>query len=55
MDEALEALEKDNDYLKAGDVFPAELIDNFIKVKKAECAGINKIPHPAEFDLYYNV
>ena len=55
LDEALEALEKDNDYLKAGDVFPAELIDNFIKVKKAECAGINKIPHPAEFDLYYNV
>ena len=55
LDEALDALAKDNDYLKAGDVFPAELIDNFIKVKKAECAGINKIPHPAEFDLYYNV
>ena len=55
LEEALDALEKDNDYLKAGDVFPPELIDNFIKVKRAECAGINKIPHPAEFDLYYNV
>ena len=55
LEEALNALEKDNDYLKAGDVFPSELIDNFIKTKRAECAGISKIPHPAEFDLYYNV
>ena len=55
LEEALNALEKDNEYLLAGDVFPKELIDNFIKVKREECAGINKIPHPAEFDLYYNV
>ncbi|MCR5847331.1 MAG: type I glutamate--ammonia ligase [Lachnospiraceae bacterium] len=55
LDEALDALEKDNDYLKVADVFPGELIENYIKVKRAECSNINKIPHPAEFDLYYNV
>ena len=53
--EALDALEKDNDYLTAGGVFPRELIDNFIKAKRAECSEMSKIPHPAEFDKYYNL
>lgn len=53
--EALDALEADNEYLLKGDVFPKELIENFIKGKRAECAKMNAIPHPAEFDLYYNI
>ena len=53
--EALDALEADNDYLTAGGVFPKELIANFIKNKRAECAEMSKIPHPAEFDRYYNL
>ncbi len=53
--EALDALEKDNDYLTAGGVFPKELIANFIKTKRAECSEMSKIPHPAEFDKYYNL
>lgn len=53
--EALDALEKDNDYLTAGGVFPKELIANFIKSKRAEVSEMNKIPHPAEFDKYYNL
>ena len=53
--EALDALEKDNDYLTAGGVFPKELIENFIKAKRAEVSEMNKIPHPAEFDKYYNL
>ena len=32
-----------------------ELIDNFIKTKRAECSEMSKIPHPAEFDKYYNL
>ena len=51
----LDALEKDNDYLTAGGVFPKELIANFIKSKRAECAELSKIPTPAEFDKYYNL
>lgn len=55
LEQALDALEQDHDYLLEGGVFPIELIDNLVKTKRAECAELNKIPHPAEFDRYYNV
>jgi len=55
LSEALDALEADHDYLTAGGVFPEELLKNFIKTKRAECAEMAKIPHPAEFDRYYNL
>ncbi len=55
LDEALNALEADNEYLTAGGVFPEELIKSFIKAKRAECREMSKIPHPAEFDRYYNL
>ena len=55
LDEALVALENDHDYLTAGGVFPEELIKNFIASKKEECRQLSAIPHPAEFDKYYNM
>ena len=55
LEEALDELEKDHDYLTAGGVFPEELIKNFIKSKRNECSEMSKIPHPAEFDKYYNL
>ncbi len=55
LEEALDALEVDNDYLTAGGVFPIELINNFIKSKREDCRELSKIPHPAEFDKYYNL
>ena len=55
LEDALDALEADHDYLTAGGVFPEELLKNFIKGKRAECAELSKIPHPAEFDNYYNL
>jgi len=55
LDEALVALENDYEYLTAGGVFPEELLKNFIEAKKAECRELAKIPHPAEFDKYYNL
>ena len=36
-------------------VFPEELIANFIKTKREECRQLAAIPHPAEFDRYYNL
>ena len=54
LEQALDALEKDHAYLTESGVFPEELIDNLIKTKRKECSDISKIPHPAEFDLYYN-
>ena len=55
LNEALDALEADNDYLTAGGVFPKELLANFIKAKREECRQMAAIPHPAEFDKYYNM
>ena len=53
--EALDALEADHDYLTEGGVFPIELINSFIKSKREECRTMAAIPHPAEFEKYYNL
>ena len=55
LEDALDALEADHAYLTKGGVFPEELIKNFIKTKRAECAELAKIPHPAEFEKYFNL
>ncbi len=55
LEQALDALEADHDYLTAGGVFPEELIRSFIAAKRTECRQIAAIPHPAEFERYYNL
>lgn len=55
LEEALDALEADHGYLTAGGVFPEVLLKNFIKTKRAEVRELAKIPHPAEFEKYYNL
>ena len=55
LEQALDALEADHDYLTAGGVFPEALIKNFIANKRTECSNLSKIPHPAEFDKYFNL
>ena len=55
LEEALDALEADHDYLTAGGVFPQELLNNWIASKRAECRQMSAIPHPVEFEKYYNL
>lgn len=55
LDEALDALEKDHDFLLAGGVFPQALIDIWIANKRQEAHRVNDIPHPMEFELYYDL
>ena len=55
LEDALDALEQDHDYLTAGGVFPEALLKNFIAAKREECRQLAAIPHPAEFDKYYNL
>ena len=55
LEDALNALAADHNYLTAGGVFPEELISNFINTKREECRQMAAIPHPAEFDKYYNL
>lgn len=55
LDAALDALERDHAYLTAGGVFPEQLLKTLIKRKRQECFELSKIPHPAEFERYYNL
>lgn len=55
LEDALDALEADHDYLTAGGVFPEHLLKNYIARKRQECLDMSKIPHPAEFDKYFNL
>ncbi len=55
LDEALKALEKDHDFLLAGNVFSTELIETWIKWKmEKEFNIVSQHPHPYEFKLYFN-
>lgn len=54
--EALDALERDNEYLQAGGVFPIDLIETWIDYKRSnEILPIQLRPHPYEFNLYYDI
>ncbi len=56
LEEALDALEADHDFLLKGGVFNEQLIKTWIKQKyEKECKKISLIPHPAEFALYYDL
>lgn len=52
--EAIEHLDKDREFLKAGNVFTDNQIDAYISLKNEEVEDINKHPNPAEFIKYYN-
>ena len=51
--EALESLDGDRDFLKAGGVFDDDQIDAYIELKMEEVHRLHMHPHPVEFDMYY--
>ncbi len=53
--EALDALERDHEYLTKAGVFPERLIEIWLEKKRAELKKINGIPHPVEFKLYFDL
>jgi glutamine synthetase len=53
--EALENLNTDRAFLKAGDVFDDDFIDGWIDLKMQEVKRIDMTPHPAEYEMYYSV
>jgi glutamine synthetase len=55
LEEATAALEADHDYLTAGGVFPERLLNQLIEKNKKAAAKINKLPHPMEYALYYDL
>jgi len=55
LEDALAALREDHEYLLAGGVFNAELIDSWITEKMKEVAAVGNRPHPFEMNLYYGL
>jgi len=56
LEEALEAIEADNDYLRVGGVFTDDLIETWLEYKRLEEADAIRLrPHPYEFALYYDI
>ena len=53
--EALDALERDHDYLTKGGVFPERLIRLHIAKHRAEAEKVERVPHPMEFAMYYDL
>ena len=56
LEDALDALERDHDFLTEGDVFPEDLIETWIAYKREfEVEPFRLRPHPYEFELYYDL
>jgi glutamine synthetase len=56
LEEALGCLEDDLAFLLKGDVFTADLLENYISYKrKNEADAVRLRPHPYEFALYYDI
>ncbi|MHB1230596.1 MAG: glutamate--ammonia ligase [Halothiobacillus sp.] len=55
LDQALDALDGDRDFLKRGDVFSDDLIDAYLELKRGEVQRVRQLPHPVEFEMYYSL
>ena len=54
LEQALDALEADCDFLKQGGVFNDDLLEGDIALKREEVAKMRLQVHPLEFELYYS-
>ncbi|MEO7742268.1 MAG: type I glutamate--ammonia ligase [Usitatibacter sp.] len=54
LDEALENLDKDREFLTRGGVFTNDMIDAYITLKYEEVQRFRMTTHPVEFDMYYS-
>ena len=55
LDVALDSLDKDRDFLKAGGVFTDKMIDSYIALKYEEVQRLRASTHPCEFEMYYSL
>jgi glutamine synthetase len=56
LEEALDALEANHDFLLKGDVFTADVVETYVSYKRVrEVDELRLRPHPYEFVLYYDI
>ncbi len=55
LEEAIEALEEDREFLMVGNVFTEDFLNMYINWKRSEIDELRLRPHPYEFVLYFDV
>ena len=55
LDQALEALNADREFLTRGGVFTNSMLDAYIELKMEEVTRFRMAAHPVEFDMYYSL
>jgi glutamine synthetase len=55
LDQALDYLDKDREFLTRGGVFSNDWIDAYITLKMEEVTRFRMTTHPVEFDMYYSL
>jgi glutamine synthetase len=55
LEESLDALEVDNEFLKRDGIFTDEVINQWFKIKHEEINSINTMPHPFEYKMYFTL
>lgn len=55
LDQALDYLDKDREFLTRGGVFTDDMIDAYIELKMQDVTRMRMTTHPIEFDMYYSV
>src|SRR5690606_7680062 len=55
LEQALEALDGDREFLTRGGVFSNSMLDAYIGLKMGEVQRLRMAAHPIEFDMYYGL
>ena len=55
LQQALQCLDEDREFLTSGGVFSDDFIDSYIQLKSQDVEKVNMTTHPMEFELYYSV
>ncbi|NLO81101.1 MAG: glutamate--ammonia ligase [Xanthomonadaceae bacterium] len=55
LEQALQALDQDREFLKRGGVFTDDMIDAYIALKMQDVQRLRMATHPLEFELYYSL
>ena len=55
LEQALEALDNDREFLTRGGVFSNDMLNAYIELKMGDVNRLRMTPHPVEFDMYYSL
>ena len=55
LEQALEALDSDREFLTRGGVFSNDMLNAYIDLKMGDVNRLRMTTHPVEFDMYYSL